>query len=232
MKLATLLALVLAPLFAPRTMSPSYIPTPLESLALRAEFVILAKIEKLEGDNLSLTVERNLAGTPPEPRYLIVPKFRDWTCASRWKEYEVGQRCVFFLRRPREGKHPRPHGRILGAADEGELPIVTRKVKGVDRDFAILHGSRVEGLEPRDHRVHGTTLRGTELPLDELALALHGLREHFRVTMDERHPDHIAKIEALADSKTVKAFVGESDLRAHLVRKTREYAEALAKREE
>ena len=229
MKLVTLLTLVLAPLLLLTGARParSYVPTDLCELTLLSDFVVVGKIEKLEGDNLWLTVDRNLAGSPPEPGYLVVPKFRDWTCAMRFTEYKVGQQCVFFLQRPRrDQKKPKPHGLIMGAADEGELPIFTRKIKGEDVEHAVLHGSRVTGLEPRSCKAFGAELRGTEVTLEDLTKAVRGAREHFEVKRTDR--GFFRSIREVSDKKTVEAYAKQSVLSAHLVEKIREVAKNLS----
>ena len=54
-----------------------------------------------------------------DQKHLTVVRFQNWTCASRWANYKIGQSELIFLKK--DGFHNFWH--TLGAGNEGEMGI-------------------------------------------------------------------------------------------------------------
>src|SRR5687767_876049 len=64
-------------------------------LAVLADVVVSGEIIDVGEKTFEVAVEERIAGEATAAR-LHVQRFRNWTCAHRWAEYERGQRLVFF----------------------------------------------------------------------------------------------------------------------------------------
>jgi hypothetical protein len=98
--------------------SARYLPPTLQVLAGASDFIVIGAIVQLDAETFELRADEVLAGEAP-PGKLIVQRFEDWACASRWKPYAVGQRVIAFLRRPAE-KGPFT---LMSAGSEAEWEI-------------------------------------------------------------------------------------------------------------
>ena len=89
-------------------------PTKLEDLILNANKIVYGEISALDSLTYTLKIERNFTGNETE---LIIQKFKNWPCAERWTDYQIGQRLFVFLTYFDKKLCP------FGGANEGELPI-------------------------------------------------------------------------------------------------------------
>jgi hypothetical protein len=112
----TVSALCLASL-APSRSSLSYTRYKLFELAMQSDIAVYGTISALQDTTFDLQCERSVIG-PKIPAVLRVQRFEDWTCASRWSQYAVGQRVLLFLRKPSADW---PYPIILGSGGEGEI---------------------------------------------------------------------------------------------------------------
>jgi hypothetical protein len=155
------LLLALLPISAIRA-PVKYTPYEFHELIGQAKVIAAGTIAALDDERFSLRVEHWVWGAP-EVAELRVRRFKDWTCASRWAKYEVGQRVVVFLAKQEDG------WRILSGGGEGEMPLVGDRV--------VLR--RYEALEPVIRTSDASTLtdpRGPTLALDALETAVRGVR--------------------------------------------------------
>lgn len=88
---------------------------------LGADLIFVGTIADVGKETITVEVNECIVGACDER--IQVAKFKDWTCAARWTKYRDGQKILFFVAAPTDpsGKGPL---RILGGADEGEIPIV------------------------------------------------------------------------------------------------------------
>ena len=96
-----------------------YDPLLLYEMIIKAEKIVYGTIVDVDSNHFTLKIEGSLtsdAGT------LKIARFQNWVCASRWTEYEVGQRLFLFL--------TTWNGELMSMSggNEGELPIVNNTV--------------------------------------------------------------------------------------------------------
>ena len=94
-----------------------YEATTLPELITRSAIIVRGTIKEVGASNITITLQALLKGKLTDSS-LVIEKFRDWTCAQRFAPYARGQEVVFFLSE-QDGNY-----KILGAGDEGEIPIV------------------------------------------------------------------------------------------------------------
>jgi hypothetical protein len=142
--LLTGLALILAFLNT-EPAAAKYIPPPFYQLAL-ADLVLVGEITDLRYRTFILRIDEVLGGTYNRSQ-IEIPKFKDWTCAIRWKPYRVGQHEIVFLRSETGGSYS-----LISAGDEGEWEI--------QGDTVISLGFRIPGIAESGISEHpGQTLQ-------------------------------------------------------------------------
>jgi hypothetical protein len=94
-----------------------YDPLPLASLINKSELIAECKIIAVQEMTVELLVIEVIKGNTNETK-ITISKFRDWTCASRWSAYKVGQVELLFLT-----KGSTNIWNTLGAGNEGDMPI-------------------------------------------------------------------------------------------------------------
>lgn len=92
-----------------------YSPLQLYFMILDADKIIDGTIKKL--DKTFFYLDDTL-----QHQTIKIRRFQDWTCASRFDKYKVGQRVILFL------KQEKDHFYIMSAGGEGEVPIVNDSV--------------------------------------------------------------------------------------------------------
>ncbi|WP_144892323.1 hypothetical protein [Flavobacterium tiangeerense] len=119
MKKATIILLLV---FLNTVCQAKYRPLILSELIDNAEFIGNGTIINVEKNNIVVQFSMFYKGNS---KYKIfrIQKFKDWTCASRWAEYRIGQEEVFFFSLNQNRKMV-----ILGAGNEGEIPIYKNNV--------------------------------------------------------------------------------------------------------
>ncbi len=113
--LALLLLLVSLPVWA------DYEPTLLPELVGDATLIVEARIIAVGANTFTLKLIHIFKGKVSST--IVVDRFRNWTCASRFAPYVVNQQAFYFLKRNKLN-----HFYILGAADEGEIPLYKSNV--------------------------------------------------------------------------------------------------------
>ena len=207
-----------------------YSPYDPHELALFADLVVVGVIRDVRLETFVVDVEERISEREPAARTLEVRKFVDWTCASRWTTYAVGQRSLFYLRRPRPkpGEDPGPtHPRVLGLGNEGECPVTGEpasarrtihthlyKVVWVGRESVLT------GHEPENLDAYGASIRGVPIQYGDHAAAVRGLRQAFRWHGGYDSGDD-ARIEQVAADAEVDALAERSWFARLLVQCTR-----------
>lgn len=93
-----------------------YEPTLLPELAGDATLIVEARIIAVGANTFTLKPVQIFKGKASST--IVVDRFRDWTCASRFAPYAVNQQAFYFLK-----KNKSNHFYTLGAANEGEIPL-------------------------------------------------------------------------------------------------------------
>lgn len=97
---------------------------------------------------------------------IIIQKYIDWTCASRYQKYQLGQEAIYFLEINSKNKLE-----TMGAANEGELVVKS------DTAYVYSHDSRtfesniypfISDFQKYIKASLKTTISGIKLYLDNL----------------------------------------------------------------
>ena len=174
-----------------------YTPPDFYDLAGGSDAVVVGEIVKVDAQTFSLRSEDVLAGSVSETDLVIV-RFKDWTCASRWKPYAVGQREVAFLYElpPDNARQTRARYGLRSAGDEAEWEI---------RDDRI---SVHEGGHPPQWR-----------PLDHVVDAIRSYRSCFSVSSDPSGQlRKMDEVRVLCDAPALEEFRGRSPVHDHLAK--------------
>ena len=90
----------------------------LPELIENSQLIIECKIQDISFDEIRVKIIEVLKGDS-SLNVISVSKFKDWTCASRWSAYEIGQTEIIFLKRSLKNNR----WFTVGAGNEGEMPI-------------------------------------------------------------------------------------------------------------
>ena len=187
--------LALVPLHGAR----SYDRFELHELAACAEQVVVGTIEALQETTFDLAVERAIVGAPGPS--LRLERFVDWTCAGRYAPYRTGQRVLLFL-----GK-----GHVLGAGDEGEMPLVGN---------GVLVPYPVRGSRFVERRLDGGEFFAAWVPLEDVAEAVPAFRESFSFGRNEPHGFEVGGTHARVAEASLEALRARSAFARELVEDT------------
>lgn len=97
-----------------------YSPLLVSQLIDNSKIIGIGEIKNVEGKQISVLFSELIKGKLTN-RTVKINQFENWTCASRWTNYKKGQKIMFFLT-TEKGVYT-----ILGAGNEGELPIQGKK---------------------------------------------------------------------------------------------------------
>jgi hypothetical protein len=146
------------PLLLTQFAAAKYAPMSAPTMIREADVVVTGEIVALDDTTFTVRVGESLAGPAPGES-LTVRRFEDWTCASRWLPYAVGQEVVLLLVEDADGL------RILSAGGEGELRIM---------DDTVWVRPRLDGFPTTTPPTgHG---HGSVVPLDDFLDAARVLR--------------------------------------------------------
>lgn len=195
-------------------------PTGLNELAGGAELIVIGDVTRVDAETFQFRVSRVVVGES-STRQIEVRKFQNWTCAWRWTDYAIEQRLLLFLIHDSEHPGAGERWRIIGGADEGEMPILNDDV---------YPGVRTEdgGLPPNRYTVFGGKRR-RKMSLDALLSVVTDIRTCFQQTMGKRR-HRIVAILAACDSTQLDALRGRSELHDFVVDETLKLAEELRQR--
>lgn len=105
----------------------SYSKTYLWELISKSEIIVSGEIVDVNGDSFKIAVSQKIKGDL-QPDTIVVTKFRNWSCASRYEDYEVKQKGIYFL------KFNLGNYSTLGVANEGEL-LVKDSAVYIEEDY-------------------------------------------------------------------------------------------------
>jgi len=108
--------LIILCLFGSKISPGSYSGTSLIQLVERATSISYGRIVSVGKDEFKILVLCNVKSCKQHDT-ISIQKFKDWTCASRYSGYAVGQEAVFFLSSYKGKLAP------IGSANEGELIV-------------------------------------------------------------------------------------------------------------
>ncbi|SFP81570.1 hypothetical protein SAMN04515668_0446 [Hymenobacter arizonensis] len=100
-----------------------YSPTPLAELVDESDLIFHGVIVSVQEKSITVKPLNVVKGARPEAT-ITLDKFEDWTCASRFTSYKVGQQEFLFLRKSKTTGVYFP----LGSGNEGEIPVLNQKV--------------------------------------------------------------------------------------------------------
>jgi hypothetical protein len=174
-----------------------YAPTEFVALALHASAIARGHIRTLDATRYEFEVEHWIAGANSRST-LRVQRFQDWTCASRYEPYAVGQSFVLFAAQA-EVAPGEFEWCALGAACEGEQQL--------DAAGVHLRGIPLEGS------------RHDPIPLVEFEAAVLGLRECVRSVSAAGSPrSGYAPVE---NAQRLADYAESSDLAASVIARLR-----------
>lgn len=94
----------------------------LYSMIDNADLIIQSEIISQNDTSITVKIIHNLKGNDQADNVQI-NKFRDWSCASRYASYKVGQQQIFILKQVKNNLY-----RVSSPGNEGELPIENDKI--------------------------------------------------------------------------------------------------------
>ncbi|MEO9474713.1 MAG: hypothetical protein ABJG41_04250 [Cyclobacteriaceae bacterium] len=143
------------------TSRADYRPLELYEMIIKAEKIVYGTIVELDSNYFTLKIEGSLTS---DSGTLKIARFLDWPCASRWADYEVGQRLFLFL--------TTWNGELvtMSGGNEGEHPIVGNSV--------FIHGFSIP--IPPPPTPPGVTLRDNIIYFDTEQYDVYG-KEYFGI---------------------------------------------------
>ncbi|WP_109623200.1 hypothetical protein [Sediminitomix flava] len=156
-----------------------------------ADEIVWGTISEIRESDFKVTIEGSLTGIDGD---LWIKKFRDWDCASRWKEYKKGQKVFLFLRKDKENKL-----RVMSGGNEGELPILNDSVYinarsiipptlSVSRE--ILMDYAVYKIEDQQYNLNGMNYYGVRLGFDDFVATCMYIRGCLKIEFSDQSFGH------------------------------------------
>lgn len=195
--LIALLAALSSPCFA------DYSPLQLFDMLGTADVVAVGKITKLDAESYQLEVEHALAGATAK-QTLTIQRFQDWTCASRYAPYAVGETLLVCARRYTAPDAEKEVLRVCSGGGEGEMPVVDGKV-------------RLRGLDAP---------QGEDklVPVAQVVRAVRGFRRCFKAKLERESYPRLVGMEQTGSAEEVTALYRSSELAARLVTSAKAFA--------
>jgi hypothetical protein len=159
-----------------------YRPLQLYEMIIKAEKIVYGKIISLDSGRFTLEIEGSVTG---DSGTIVVGRFENWTCASRWTTYKVGQRLFLFLTRW-DGVLT-----AMSGGNEGEMPI--------QDDIIFIQGNSIPIPPPprmkvsKDYiyfdvgliKIYGDQYFGTDWNLEEFIKDVKFIRANFDFEYEE-----------------------------------------------
>jgi hypothetical protein len=152
------LYLIIILIFNLKSAKADYESIRLPQLISNSSLILRGKIEKVDSLNIIVKIQAQLKGTFTDS-IIIISKFSDWTCAARFDNYSEGQKLIFFLKKGVKSYL------ILGAGNEGEMPIIDNKVYYKQLYLKI-------DQNPIEYKVYNGNLKGYEYNLNQFESAI------------------------------------------------------------
>jgi hypothetical protein len=213
-RIAVLLCLSLA--YAPDARA-YYTPIMLAEVVATADLIVVGQIRSVNATDFRFVATETLKGFADTSFPLRIQRFADWSCASRWTPYRTGQRLVLFLRWTPQGTGEAPL-RVVGAGDEGEVPI--------QGDRAYFQIPEETWGHPHSHQVWGADFHGASVPLSALIDAVRDYALMYEWTFRFRDWPQIRRHAAPV---VLNRYVSRSEVHLRLVRQTIDYRALMAK---
>ena len=137
-----------------------YDPTLLPELIDKSDLICYGEIVTVQSETITAKAIEVIKGTNPKGT-IIIERFENWTCATRFAPYRIGQKEFFFLKR----KKAFNRYFALGAANEGEMPVAQQKVYYQNQHLSI-------DKSPPLLKVYGGGVRGYTYDKTEFVKAL------------------------------------------------------------
>lgn len=164
-----------------------YDPLSLYEMIIKAEKIVHGTITELDSISLTLKIDGSLTS---DSGLIKVERFENWTCASRWTEYQVGQMVFMFL--------TTWNGKLvaMSGGNEGELPILNNLVfihgfsipilpppppKGVKRNTDIVY------FDTKHYDVYGEKYYGTKWRFKDFINSVAFIRNCFEFEYGKYH---------------------------------------------
>jgi len=193
----------------------AYIFTSVPRLATRSDLIVKGTVAELKGDFFAFEVEHVLRGSLADAnRQVLVARFKDWTCATRWASYAPGQVLILFLRKLRTSEPIL--WQIIGSGGEGEVVV--------DAQTAYFHTP--EGVKECFDLADGRFC-GDSAPLDHF---LAGVVEYTHLYELPSSQGELGVISQIAKDADVDAFSERSAFNKRLIELTREPERAWSKK--
>ena len=165
-----------------KSVRADYDPLTLSKLIDKSELIAQCKVIQLSEGYFEIQVIEILKGSLTTNK-IKVEKFQNWTCASRYSDYHIGQVELIFL--TKNVYHD--YWNILGAGNEGEMLI--------ENNFLYYEAKYSIGSEKLDSIPLGKgVFWGFQYSLSDVTI---GIREYLR---DRK------TIVALIDKKKIKSY--------------------------
>jgi hypothetical protein len=119
-----------------------YTLTDLTDLIEKSDFIVYGEIHQIGTLNIKIILHDKIKGEIVSDT-LQFRKFSNWSCASRYENYEIGQEAIFFLKRHKDN---RIYG--MGAGNEGEMLVKNDTAYFEDFKRNTKGGQKVEYLNP------------------------------------------------------------------------------------
>ncbi|MDF1698326.1 MAG: hypothetical protein P1U56_20925 [Saprospiraceae bacterium] len=159
-----------------------YAPMALHELIIKSDKIVYGEIVELSSEHFKFKVKGSLTG---DKGVLKIRRFMDWTCASRWTKYETGQKLLLFLFSNNDKLH------IMGAGDEGELPISDNSVYVHGLSLGYVNGDQNDILNSdftfpiEQYNLYGADYFGNKFELNEFLESAAFIRQCFNLEKGE-----------------------------------------------
>ena len=171
-----------------------YVKTFLPSLIEKSKIIVHGKIVSVDRETFKIVTIKKIKSISKADT-LTIQKFKDWTSASRYSKYEIGQEAIYFIEL-KKGKL-----KIIGDGNEGEL-FVKSDSAYFDNDGETVYcgikfpTKRVNFL--LKHNMYtiinlGIVIQGIQQYLENLKLIDNQIKKDYRDTISHRH-DYIDKL--------------------------------------
>ena len=157
-------------------------------MILNADKIVYGQIVAIDSTTFAFKINGSITG---DTGIIIVEKFENWTCASRWTNYRSGQTAFLFLDTA-NGKL-----NVMGGGNEGELPIYKNSVH--ISGLSLLQNrssnnprnkanktSKWEDFDKRTFELYGSIYYGIQLDLPTFIESVDNIRSCFRLNSDNQ----------------------------------------------
>jgi len=190
----------------------SYFMPSFEELVVNTDLIVVGEIVHLDHMNFQLKIETLVHGEH-KGNIVEVQRFGDWTCSSRWRNYEVGQRVMAFMNKP-NGYEPGKYMtyQLRSAGSEGEFPIIGDQVYVQ----GAVHSEKFEyKRSAEDEQVYGVPFE-----IDELVTAIKGYHRCFKIKRSHEQFISRKNVHQVCSNNKLKKYRKKSEIQDYLVKET------------